>query len=175
MAAGLRRCARYPGTAPAVALQRLVDDGAVTSRRSVEMPEQLMTPLPLVEWISNNRKIDPDSDDRPSARGGRRGQTLTAIDWASMARAIGPSQLRGTTSPPLPGEERRQSLLVSTVYSGRSRHTDLKPIVESAGTVIDVTGPRRRSPLRAAEPPPGLPGISMTRVQPKPGPPGFPI
>ena len=91
MAAGLRRRARYLGTALAAALQRLVDHGALTVTDLVEMPEQLMTPLPLVEWISNNRRIDPEIDDRlEGAVVADAVRLFTSIDRASMARVDRP-------------------------------------------------------------------------------------
>jgi hypothetical protein len=64
MTGGNARRARYFGTSLAAALQRLVDRGALDHVTIASMPEHLMTKQPLVEWISDNRKLDPAVEDR---------------------------------------------------------------------------------------------------------------
>ncbi len=62
MAGGAQRTARYFGTTLAAALQRLVDRRALDHEALAEMPENLMSRLPLVEWIARNRALDPTVD-----------------------------------------------------------------------------------------------------------------
>ncbi len=91
MAAGLRRRARYLGTSLAAALQRLIDHGALKVEDLARMPERLMTPLPLVEWINNNRRIDPDVDKRlEAAVVADAARLFAAIEQAAVARADRP-------------------------------------------------------------------------------------
>jgi hypothetical protein len=66
MRGGRTRLSRYFGTTLAAALQRLIDSGAVELDTVASMPERLMTELPLVEWISRNRRLLPETDDRLS-------------------------------------------------------------------------------------------------------------
>jgi hypothetical protein len=64
MKGGTSRRARYFGTTLAAALQRLIDKGAIDAKTIAEMPERLMTEVPLVDWIAQNRRLDPTLDGR---------------------------------------------------------------------------------------------------------------
>lgn len=64
MGGGRTRLSRYFGTSLAAALQRLVDSGAIDHHALAAMPERLMTDLTLIEWIANNRGMDPTFDAR---------------------------------------------------------------------------------------------------------------
>jgi glycosyltransferase involved in cell wall biosynthesis len=63
MRPGVERRSRYLGTTLAAALQRLIDHGAFRVEDLIGMPENLMSPRPLLDWIADNRRIDPGMDD----------------------------------------------------------------------------------------------------------------
>lgn len=62
MAGGRGRLSRYFGTSLAAGMQRLIDRGVLSPEVLAGMPENLMSPLPLTEWIIRNRTWQPDSD-----------------------------------------------------------------------------------------------------------------
>jgi hypothetical protein len=64
MTGGNARLSRYLGTSLAAALQRVIDRGALDHATLSTMPENLMSDLPLIDWIRHNRSIDPAMDDR---------------------------------------------------------------------------------------------------------------
>ena len=63
MRGGPQRAARHFGTTLAASYQRLIESGAVDAGTVADLPEWLLTPKPLLEWISECRTVNPEIDD----------------------------------------------------------------------------------------------------------------
>lgn len=62
MMGGQAKLSRYFGTTLAATLQRVIDRSDLEYETVAGLPERLMTPLPLIDWIIQNRKLDPSRD-----------------------------------------------------------------------------------------------------------------
>ncbi|HEY6628589.1 MAG TPA: glycosyltransferase [Acidimicrobiia bacterium] len=63
MSGGRTRLSRYFGTTLAAAMQRLIDRGVIDPHTIALMPERMMSNRLFVDWIANNRSMDPTFDE----------------------------------------------------------------------------------------------------------------